>query len=732
GHRRRRPASSSLAGGGGGGVASRDRGDASDDPHGRVVLLLDMDCFYAQCEVVRLGLDPSAPLALVQWRSALAVNYPARKFGIKRGDSFEVIQQKSKGECAAIHLPVTPVTPVDDVPASSGASPRCGDGGGNGGGEDEGASPSTDDDDGEADASPSAYDEEFHQPQHVRDEMYRREKNRMRSQSEGKACLDRYRLASSRIFSLIDETLAQILGRKNFILERASIDELFIDVTAFCRPSATSDDVDGGGDGDGDGKESDATTNFREGCEEGAVRSLGETAICHDERLHADEKDDEVGRALRLGCHVARTVRRAVFDELGFTLSAGISTSKLVSKLAASYGKPNGQAVIFPGAMAKVMEETQISKTRLLGGKLGKRVQSLLPESETTMGSVARLLPLDRLEEEIGEESGRWVFDACRGIDHEAVRATLRVLPKSITAFKSFPKVSYPELEKWTALLARDVMKRVETDNARNNRIPKSVTVGYTMVPGGAWIGRTFRLPFPTDRDFDARVQRLVDSTRRVLTERGHSSFIRIGLSAIDFVVRARVGIDSFFRKGEALKSSPKRLLGSGDASNKKAAAKPGGINDYFLSKSAQPATPRVIASASSPRPSGCESASQNTLPPEQLQGEAGSIDKVGDSDPAEHSSSMTDEEVARRLQGSYDDEARGLGRDYSGASIVGGSVDRDKAFALQLQSSYDREHSVLSHVERFSGRKSHLGAANSKKKEVVNKRSKIDYFLKK
>ena len=37
-----------------------------------------------------------------------------------------------------------------------------------------------------------------------------------------------------------------------------------------------------------------------------------------------------------------------------------------------------------------------------------------------------------------------------RGIDSEVVRATLKVLPKSITAFKSLPKVSYPELEKWT------------------------------------------------------------------------------------------------------------------------------------------------------------------------------------------------------------------------------------------------------------------------------------------
>ena len=91
------------------------------------------------------------------------------------------------------------------------------------------------------------------------------------------------------------------------------------------------------------------------------------------------------------------------------------------------------QAVVFPGAMSKLMDGTQISKARMLGGKLGKKVMSLLPESETTMGSISRLLPLDRLEKAIGVESGRWVFDACRGIDFEEVKATLKVLLKSIT-----------------------------------------------------------------------------------------------------------------------------------------------------------------------------------------------------------------------------------------------------------------------------------------------------------
>lgn len=52
----------------------------------RVVALCDSDAFYAACEQVRLGLDPLKPLVVQQWDSLIAVNYPARKFGISRMD----------------------------------------------------------------------------------------------------------------------------------------------------------------------------------------------------------------------------------------------------------------------------------------------------------------------------------------------------------------------------------------------------------------------------------------------------------------------------------------------------------------------------------------------------------------------------------------------------------------------------------------------------------------------
>jgi DNA polymerase eta len=51
--------------------------------------LIDFDAFYAQCETVRLELSPTIPLAVQQWNAIIALNYPARDFGLKRGASVE-------------------------------------------------------------------------------------------------------------------------------------------------------------------------------------------------------------------------------------------------------------------------------------------------------------------------------------------------------------------------------------------------------------------------------------------------------------------------------------------------------------------------------------------------------------------------------------------------------------------------------------------------------------------
>ena len=280
-------------------------------------------------------------------------------------------------------------------------------------------------------------------------------------------------------------------------------------------------------------------------------------------------------------------------------------------------------------------------------------------------------------------------------------------------------------------------MTRVEADTARNQRIPNSVTISYTVNPGGAWIGRSFRIPFPTATgDFDARVQKLVDGARKIITERGHGSFIRLGFSATDFVPRPKVGIGSFFSKRKNPSTPTEHLVSGKNARASKAA----GIDSFCSSKTSKPVTkmsednarakPVCIDSFYSTKKSKpTTKISEAKLFPNRVA--LHEADKPADdvapelmapftntSGPA----AMTDEEMAKQLQESYNAEATERGRQHA--------TDRDKALACQLQSSFDREHSVLSHVERFSAKGK--GNAKSRAKANSSKKSKIDYFLQK
>ncbi|KAF5024773.1 hypothetical protein F66182_3151 [Fusarium sp. NRRL 66182] len=50
----------------------------------RVIAHIDLDAFYAQCEMIRLGIPEDKPLAVQQWQGLIAINYPAREHGIGR------------------------------------------------------------------------------------------------------------------------------------------------------------------------------------------------------------------------------------------------------------------------------------------------------------------------------------------------------------------------------------------------------------------------------------------------------------------------------------------------------------------------------------------------------------------------------------------------------------------------------------------------------------------------
>mmetsp|Transcript_10758 Transcript_10758/g.22757 ORF Transcript_10758/g.22757 Transcript_10758/m.22757 type:complete len:801 (-) Transcript_10758:2060-4462(-) len=220
--------------------------------------------------------------------------------------------------------------------------------------------------------------------------------------------------------------------------------------------------------------------------------------------------DNPVEIALNRAREVSHWIRKDVWKILGFTMSAGISTNKTMAKLAASYGKPNGQAVLYPKWFPNVLAETKITKVRNFGGKLGKTVLKLLLEyrqkeeqawqtstttrpndadslemlrSEATMADLNQIpLPFLLQSGSLSNESARFVFSAGRGIDHEAVKETSGALVKSITAFKSFTATkSHADIfDRWLSILAKEIVDRVARDTTRNKRYPRSCTLNYT------------------------------------------------------------------------------------------------------------------------------------------------------------------------------------------------------------------------------------------------------------
>jgi DNA polymerase eta len=62
----------------------------------RLIIHLDMDAYYAQVEMKQHNIDLGKPVAVLQWNSIIALNYVAKKSGVKRGMScFEALEVRN-------------------------------------------------------------------------------------------------------------------------------------------------------------------------------------------------------------------------------------------------------------------------------------------------------------------------------------------------------------------------------------------------------------------------------------------------------------------------------------------------------------------------------------------------------------------------------------------------------------------------------------------------------------
>ncbi|CAE6435250.1 unnamed protein product [Rhizoctonia solani] len=512
----------------------------------RVIALCDNDAFYASCERVRLNIDPEQPLVVQQWTNLIAVNYPARKFGITRHESITEARKKCSN-LMAVHV--------------------------------------------------ATYKEGDNEPQYWEDP----------SPTTHKVSLDHYRRESSRVFQLfqdmmptggemekasIDEVFIDYtIPVRTLMLERypelripdgpfdldtplpspptridwARLDTHVIPVTN--EPSA-----------DKDGASRQSTPSIALEPASNTIHNIPSSgSLIHPTPDSPSTDLTEVGSdapltwhdvALSIAAELMRDIRQATFEKLGYTLSAGIARNKMLAKLSASYRKPMAQSVLRNAAIPSYLGPMPFQKIRFLGGKLGDAIAT---QFGATTVSGLREIELEDMQRRCGEES-IWVWNVLRvglassfimpyhfspsisiiqGIDYSEVKE--RTALKSMMASKNVrPAITTIEQARhWLAVLSAELAVRLTDARKVNTTLwPRTLVLHIRQ---GSNAPRSKQAAFPFVRAFNAAtiLAPAEKLWRMLLPGTGDFSVgvinVALGFAGLDALEPGQKGIEGFF-----------------------------------------------------------------------------------------------------------------------------------------------------------------------------------------
>jgi DNA polymerase IV len=171
---------------------------------------------------------------------------------------------------------------------------------------------------------------------------------------------------------------------------------------------------------------------------------------------------------------VAEAVQTAVRAATSLTCALGVSTSKVVAKIASDYRKPGGLTVVPAGREARFLEPFPVRRLPGVGPKAEAR---LVAAGVETIGALAALRD-DELKRLLPGSVGRMLRDRARGIDPRPLE--LQTVRISISVENTFERdlTDRAELHAELRRMAADVAEHLQ----RTGRTARTVTtkVRYT------------------------------------------------------------------------------------------------------------------------------------------------------------------------------------------------------------------------------------------------------------
>lgn len=221
---------------------------------------------------------------------------------------------------------------------------------------------------------------------------------------------------------------------------------------------------------------------------------------------------DPLQLRLHLASHLAHHLRKRMHEEKGYTCSVGISTNKLLSKLAGNVHKPDAQTTLLPPYVSNTDESDnvtafldghEIGKLPGIGFKIAHKIRQYVlqkPPSDIAVeyGDIkdavlvadVRKHPAvsaETLERLLGGPGtphgiGRKVWGLLNGVDDSEV-GEARDLPKQISIEDSYLRLdSLAEVVKELGTLARSLITRMHTDlleTEEDEESNKTLAVGH-------------------------------------------------------------------------------------------------------------------------------------------------------------------------------------------------------------------------------------------------------------
>lgn len=114
---------------------------------------------------------------------------------------------------------------------------------------------------------------------------------------------------------------------------------------------------------------------------------------------------------------MAKAIRQKIWDTVKLTASAGVSTNKLLAKIASGWNKPNGLFIIRPEEIDNFIKDLAVDELFGVGKVTAKKLYQLGLRTCSDLQKIS----LSELQNHFGEKGGHRLYEQCRGIDNRTV-----------------------------------------------------------------------------------------------------------------------------------------------------------------------------------------------------------------------------------------------------------------------------------------------------------------------